>query len=238
MPIPADLKQECVAVMEELCARPIAQMFLDADSDDSSDESGVVRGSLDLRTISTNLRKNKYKTIQDWKNDVEKVWSTALSHNRSSTLVVIATTDLQRQFRERTKFLTDSKRNNWKYALIQMHQELAVCIREILKLRSAGTQKVQRTVGKRDQLYPTLEELPPANLRRHVQFFTHDELVKLTNELNSLKEQSQLALIGSLLKKHEPEITDEADQLEIDINLLKPSTLRLIRDQVDQILHG
>ena len=146
--------------------------------------------------------------------------------------------DLQRQFRDRTKFLTDSKRNNWKYALIQMHQELAVCIREILKLRSAGTQKVQRTVGKRDQLYPTLEELPPANLRRHVQFFTHDELVKLTNELNSLKEQSQLALIGSLLKKHEPEITDEADQLEIDINLLKPSTLRLIRDQVDQILHG
>ena len=237
MPIPPDLRQQCLAVMDELCARPIAQIFMDMDSDDSSDDSGVVRGPLDLRTICANLRKNKYKTIQDWKNDVEKMCSNWLAHNRSSTLVVIATTDLQRQFRERTKFLTDSKRNNWKYELIQMHQELAVCIKEILKLRSAGTQKVQRTVGKRDQLYPALDELPPANCRRHFQFFTHDELVKLTNDLNSLKERSQLALIGAVLKKNEPEITDEIDQLEIDINLLKPTTLRLIRDQVDQMLN-
>ena len=65
-----------------------------------------------------------------------------------------------------------------------------------------------------------------------------EDLIKLTNDINSIKQESQLALISALLKKHEPDIMDEIEQMEIDVNLLKPTTLRLVRDKVDQIIHG
>jgi hypothetical protein len=193
---------------------------------------------MDLGTVMSRLRSDSYSSIAAWKSDVELIWSNSLSYNRPPSLVVLLATDLQKQFRELTKNLTDSVRDTWKLDLIEMHHELMLCIREIVKLRTSNAQKVQRPVVRRDQLYPILEELPPAQMRRHVQYFSKEDLLKLTNDLNSIKEESQLALIASLLKKHEPDIADETDQIEIDINLLRPSTLHLIRDQVDQIMHS
>ena len=240
MPLPPSLRLQCLSVMDQICARPIAKLFLEPvgpERDDCTDYLSIVKDPIDLGAVRKKLKKNQYNSVQAWKDDVEKVWSNSLLYRASSSLFVLATSDLQRQFRELTKFLTDSRKDNWKLELIQMHQELALCVKEILKMRSSNTQKSQRSVSKRDQLYPSLEELPPPNVRRHFQFFTQEDLLKLTNDLSSIKEESQLELIASLLKKHEPGIVDEPDQLEIDINMLKPTTLHLIRDQVDQILH-
>jgi hypothetical protein len=58
----------------------------------------------------------------------------------------------------------------------------------------------------------------------------------MTTDLNSIKEDSQIALIAAIVKKNEPDLGNESDPLEIDINLLRPTTLKLIRDQLDQIL--
>jgi hypothetical protein len=216
-------------------------MFLepiDPKADGCPDYFDVVVHPMDLGTVLTRLRADKYNSIVAWKADVELVWSNSLLYNHPPSLMVLLTTDLQKQFRDLTKNFTDSVRDTWKLDLIEMHQELMLCIREIVKLRMSNTQKVQRPVIKRDQLYPVLEELPPAKHRRHVQCFSKEDLLKLTNDLNSIKEESQLALIASLLKKHEPDMADDSDQMEIDINLLQPATLHLIRDQVDQIMHS
>lgn len=228
-------------VMDQICSRPLAVRFLSSDnqSDDESPTSKSTEKNLDLLTINKRLKSNKYKSVHEWKSEVERLWTNSLHQNKNSTLVISATLELQKQFRELTKFLTDSDATNWKLELIQMHQELSVCIREMLKLRSASAnpQKSQRPVCKRDQLYPTLEELPPAHCRRHFAYFSREDLIRLANDINSIKQESQLALISELLKKQEPDIVDDLDQMEIDINLLKPSTIRLIRDKVDQIIH-
>jgi hypothetical protein len=150
--------------------------------------------------------------------------------------MLLITRELQKQFHDLTKDLTNSIRDTWRSHLFQMHQELMTAIREVIKARAGPPHKVQRAAVKRDQLYPVLEELPPAHLRRHFRSFTKEELLKMTTDLNSMKEDSQIALIAALVKKNEPDLGDESDPLEIDINLLRPTTLKLIRDQIDQFL--
>jgi hypothetical protein len=234
------LKTQCLIVMEKLFSRPVAQMFLNApdpEADKCADYFEQISRPMSLNMIQNKLQENEYESVQEWKADVELVWSNSLLYNRQSPILLAITRDLQKQFHEQTRNLSDSYRDTWKQELVQLHQELATCIKELLKVRTANPQKSQRTVVKRDQLYPLLEELPPAHLRRHFRPFTKVELLQMTNDLNSIKEESQVALIASLVKKQEPDLADESDTLEIDINLLRPTTLKLIRDQLDQMLH-
>jgi hypothetical protein len=218
------IRAHCLSVMDQLCSRSIAQPFLSPTS------------ALHLPRISDNLRSDKYSTISEWKSDVDHFFTTAIQTHQQSPLVLVIARDLQKQFHDLTKNLTDSADQTWRSNLIQMHQELTVAIRELIKARTAPHQKAQRAAVKRDQLYPILEELPPAHLRRHFKSFTKEELSQMTTDLTSIKEDSQLALIASLVKKNEPNLKDDPDPLEIDINLLRPSTLKLIREHLDQLL--
>jgi hypothetical protein len=80
-----------------------------------------------------------------------------------------------------------------------MHAELATCIRELLEIRAPGPHKPAHS--RRDQLYPVLNDLPPANMRRHFPFLGKDELLRLTDDLNSIRDEGQIARIDGLTVK-------------------------------------
>ena len=232
------LKKQCQEVMEKICARPIAQIFfypVDPVQDDCPNYFDIVKNPMDLGTIKKNLRCNKYKSVSEWKRDMELVWSNSILFHTESSPVGMMALDLREYYHELTKFVSDSYRTAWKLKLIELHQEFALCVKEVNKFRAVTK---NRPVVKRDQLCPMLEELPPPQFRRHYKFFTKDEINKLMNDLNSLKVESHIQMITSILKEHEPEMFDENDQIEIDINSLQPTTLRVIRDMVDQIIHS
>jgi hypothetical protein len=213
--------------MDQLSSRSISQPFL---------HPSTTPNCLDFPAICEKLRSNKYSTISEWKSDVNRIWVNSVQTHQKSPLMLLITRELQRQFHDLTKNLTNSEWETWRADLCHMSKDLTVAIREVLKTRTAPPQKSQRASVKRDQLYPILEDLPPAHLRRHFKSFSKDELLRMTTDLNAIKEDSQLALIASLVKKNEPDLGDDPDHLEIDINGLRPTTLKLIRDQLDQLL--
>jgi hypothetical protein len=213
--------------MDKLSSRPLSRPFVTA----------PVPGVLDLSTIISKLQGNAYSSVGQWKADVEQIWVSAMQLQQKSPLVLLAARELQKQFHDQTTTLTNSPRDSWLANLSHLHQEMTVALRELIKARTRPRPKSQRAAVKRDQLYPILEELPPAHLRRHFTAFTKDELLKMTADLNSIKEDSQAAVIASLVRENELGFGwDESEPLEIDINLLRPTTLKLIRDQLDQWL--
>ncbi|KAH0795159.1 Bromodomain containing protein [Histomonas meleagridis] len=225
--------------MNTLCARPLAEIFLhpvDPKDEEYANYYEVIKDPIDLTTIKTNLEKNKYKTILEWKNDVEKVWNNSLLFHKNNDLVRIITLDLKHFFAEISKAIAETSVDCWKLKLIQLHQELLVCGREMIKCRPASGQKAKPII-KRDQLTPIIEDLPPPQFRRYFKSFTPEELIELTNSLNSLKE-SQVQKILSILKEQEPGFMSCSSSNELNINLLKPSTLSILKEQLDEVLQS
>ncbi|OHT16014.1 Bromodomain containing protein [Tritrichomonas foetus] len=234
------LKKQCQEVMEKICARPIAQIFfypVDPIQDNCPNYFDIVKNPMDLGTIKKNLRGNKYKSVSEWKRDMELVWSNSILFNTESSSVGIMALELQSYYLKLTKYISDSYRSSWKNQLIELHQEFALCVKEVNKFKAVSLPKIRQVI-KRDQLCPILEELPPPQFRRHYKFFSKDEINKLMNDINSLKVESHIQMIASILKEHEPTVFDDSEQTEIDINTLQPTTLKIIRDQVDQIIHS
>lgn len=234
------LKKQCQSIMNKICSRSISQVFyypIDPIQDNCPNYFDIVKNPMDLGTIRKNLRNNKYTSVAEWKRDMELVWSNSiLFHQKDSTIGLMAL-DLQKYYFELTKYLSDSYKSSWKRYLIELHQEFSLCEKEVVKCRRLSSQKV-RTVFKRDQLYPIIEELPPPNFRRHFKLFTKEEVDKLISDINSLKEKSHIQMIISLLKEYEPNVIDDSGNFQVNLNELQPKTLYLIRDQVDQLINS
>ena len=65
---------------------------------------------------------------------------------------------------------------------------------------------------------------------------TKAEILKLTNDINNLKDEIHILSIFEVFRKYEPQIETDGDTLELDIAPLKPSTLWALRETVDNLL--
>lgn len=234
------LKKQCQSVMNKICSRSISQVFyypIDPIQDNCPNYFDIVKNPMDLGTIRRNLRNNKYTSVAEWKRDMELVWSNSILYNTEDSTIGLMALDLQKYYFELTKYLSDSYRSSWKRHLIELHQEFMLYEKEVVKCRGISSQKV-RTVFKRDQLYPIIEELPPPSFRRHFKLFTKEEMDKLINDINSIKEESQIQMIVSILKECEPNFVEDTEHFHINLNALQPTTLYLIREQVDQLIQS
>ena len=236
------LRKQCYDVMDKIYARPISKIFLypvDPIQDNCPNYFDIVKTPMDLGTIKKNLRGNKYKSIEEWKRDMELVWSNSILFHTENSTVGLMAIELQNYFHELTRYLTDSYRSSWKRQLIELNQEFQTCVKEVSKFHVVQNAPKIRQVVKRDQLGPMLEELPPAQVRRHFKFLTKNEIEKLVKDINSLKVESQIQTISDILKEREPNTFDENDDLvDIDINILQPTTLHIIREQIDQFANS
>jgi hypothetical protein len=116
-------------------------MFLspvDPVSSNCPDYFDVITRPMDLGTVRSNLDANKYHSVAAWKADVDLVWRNSMEYNSTNSALLLLTKDLQKHFLDLSKNISDSYRQTWKSYLVQMHEELTDCIREVLKARAAG----------------------------------------------------------------------------------------------------
>lgn len=227
---PASVKERCLEVMDLLEKRHISRMFaqpVDPVRDNCPDYIEVVTKPIDLGTIRKNLNKNYYQTVEQWKADMELVWENSLKYNKKTSLLGMITKDLADHYHHIAKNFTDSPQKDWINGLKDIQNEFGIVMRQ--------NGKPQKRKQFRDQLTPTIQ-LPPPETRRHFQSFSQKEIDSLKNDLSMLTEDSQLHVILEILKKYEDTIND-ADDLEIDINSLQPTTLHMLRERVTEFLH-
>lgn len=245
--------RQLLKIMNELLSYRISLMFsepVDPERDGCPDYLDKIKHPMDLGTIVNKLNDGAYHTVAEWRNDVHQVWENAYTYNRRNSLVGILAQQLDSFFQKLTEFVTEDEKADWMNKMYDLRNKLNAARQAPPKhlippksskkqgeiVASKGT-KVQRTNsqnGKKDkdkekkQLQRTMSHRPPPKQ------FTQDEIVELTEDVNSIAEEHMDAII-KLIKKYEPELMQDGGEVEIDVNKLKLETLLGLRALVNRL---
>ena len=241
-------------IMQELLSYRISLMFsqpVDPERDECPDYLTIIKNPMDLGTIVKKIESNSYQTVAEWRNDVHQVWENAYTYNRRNSLVGILAQQLESIFKNLTEFVTEDEKADWINKMHDLRNKVNAArlsapkhlapAKASKKQSESGhgkVSKVTRTAsqsGKKEkkQLQRTMSARPTPRQ------FTQDEIVQLTDDVNSLGDEHMEAIIN-LIKKYEPQLMKDGDEVEeeIDVNKLKIDTLLALRALVNRLSRG
>ena len=109
-------QKRCLEVMDKLCSRKTSQMFanpVDPVRDSCPNYFDIVKTPMDLGTVRRKLNDGQYKSVADWKSDVNLIWSNSNAYNSKTSLLRAITKDLSDLYHKLTVYLSDSPQNDW-----------------------------------------------------------------------------------------------------------------------------
>ncbi|OHS96941.1 Bromodomain containing protein [Tritrichomonas foetus] len=221
-------KKKCLSIMEKLEKHPIAQMFaepVDPIRDEAPNYFKIIKKPMDFSTVKEKLRNNKYPTTHLWKEEIQLIFSNALTYNGKSSTVGIVATELHHKFKELSKSITDNPNSSWYNELTSLRKKLI----DHVQLRSATVFGHSLSSMNAQKQPPTPSESSCEVRRFEVNVMKRGELEQLARNLDSLVEPNQLDHIAQIIQKQNPEV-DTTDGTTIDLNILTPQTLRKLKE--------
>lgn len=221
----------CVEIMNELLSFHTSRMFsqpVDPVRDDCPNYLKVVKNPMDLGTVMRKLRSGAYASVAEWKADVNLVWANSFAFNPKTSLMRSITKELSDYFHKATLNFSGAEIADWNDELLSLLQEMNAIMRDMPKSDAAPPRRRARG-GRR----PQCSRAPPP-ARASYAPLPIDQLRKLTNDINSLKDEYQLNVIGELLRANEKVVDDDNDMIEVDIKMIRPYTQYLLQKQIDE----
>ena len=86
MPIPQQVKEACLEIMDKVMKRPCAALFLepvDPDRDGAPNYYMVVKRPVDLGTIRRRLENDEYPSVAAWNREMNQMLKNLMEENRS-----------------------------------------------------------------------------------------------------------------------------------------------------------
>lgn len=127
-------RQRCLEIMDTLSSHSISQMFaqpVDPILDNCPDYFDYIKNPMDLGTVRKKLLTDQYKSVSEWKNDVNLIWANSNNYNPKNSLIRYITKDLSNLFHKLTIYFTDSPQNDWADQLNAFNAELLNTIKEV-----------------------------------------------------------------------------------------------------------
>lgn len=254
MPIPQYQKERCLQVMEKIFEQNISKMFLhpvNPETDHCADYFTKISHPMDLTTSKEKLQNDLYETIEDWKNDIELIWTNAFTYHGTQVLISLLAKELQTLFKNLTINLSSDSVADWNAQFEKLKSETNQAIKNFPKYPQTKQQKLSRTSSSTLQNSPQLSRPTSyATDQNHIseqkQSLSKDEITVLTNQVNSIEDQDSIQQIIDLVKRLEPqssfqpssdeEIEENAFVLEIE--KLKNSTLVELKKLITRLLHS
>jgi hypothetical protein len=233
--IPEAQQIQCISVLDKLCSHHISRMFaqpVDPVRDNIPDYANRISRPMDLGTVRQKLLNNQYQSVSQWREDMELIWQNSLLVNSRTSILGNITIEMQNMFRKLSQNITDSPENDWLNKLFSLRDGL-----NSISRRNQPVSALKREASVPKQLLNRANNQAKVNSKSKNQTsFTKSEILKLTADINSLKDEVHILSIFAVLEKYEPGIKTDGDQLQLDIASLKTSTLNALREKVDQCL--
>ncbi|OHT05954.1 Bromodomain containing protein [Tritrichomonas foetus] len=299
MSLSSSQQKRCLEVMDKLCSRRISHMFaqpVDPERDNCPNYFDIVKTPMDLGTVRKKLTAGQYKTVADWKADVNLIWSNSNAYNAKTSLLRCITKDLSDYYHKLTVYLTDSPQNDWAEELNYYTSEFNQIMKDMSDpshdaipipipnpLPPVGSDRTpsqekknksnpkQRSSSHSSTQKPSVPQLQtaaagqttPTNQpiqtrqkskknstdeternervifkeeKKHARPFSKDQLLALSHDINTLEDINQQNILVELIKANEADVKDNGGEVEVDLNTLRSSTLRLLREQVDTFM--
>lgn len=217
------IKLSCFSILDELEKHPISKMFaepVDPIIDEAPNYFDIVKSPMDFSTVRNKLNSEKYQTIQDFKNDVQLIFSNAALYNGKSSPVGVVAAELSQQFKELSKSLTDNPDSCWYNKLIQLKRSLINHVQQ----HPSNVQK-----QKQDQTIEDESTFTCEIGKFEVSMMSSKDLECLAFNLLKIEEPKQIESIIKIINEENPEV-DTNDGATIDLNILTPQSLRKLKE--------
>ena len=200
----------CIEITEKLRKMPAA-LFFNEPVDKVPGYYKKIKNPQDLGTIYGRLTRGEYKSVANWEKDIETVWSNAGTYNGKDSYIFMLAEHMAKEFRRLKKPLELFTVAGWSKSIYTLREKFD----QILALCPPSLQSiVPRNL---DNLLPTMQNF---NSKEISNFIKASEMCQTPKEIEQ---------VVAILKKNDPPILSNEDDLIIDINSLSSSTLHEIR---------
>jgi hypothetical protein len=200
---------------------------------------------MDLGTARRKLECGQYLSVEQWKADVDLIWTNTFAFNGTKSLLTVVAKQLQTAFREITACLSSDVEADWLAKFERLKSEFNALVK--VAPRVPLTTKVIRKAVPTRSSSATIPAKPPEKAAAQPQQpaaqvvagMTTEEVAKLADEVNLIEEPDQVDQIIDLIRTMEPnhmQNTEDDDWLELEMAALEPATLIELRILVTRLL--
>ncbi|XAR56486.1 hypothetical protein NMG60_11037000 [Bertholletia excelsa] len=235
--------KSCNNLLAKLMKHKYAWVFnkpVDAKALGLRDYHDIIKHPMDLGTIKTRLSKNWYKSPREFAEDVRLTFQNAMTYNPKGQDVHVMAEELLNIFEERWVSIESDYNSRWRYQLVndvglptptsrKVHPpppSRAPLFPELRNLERAGSMrgiidskiKPNASVGKTP--VPKKPKAKDPNKRN----MTYEEKQKLIANLQNLPSE-KLDNIVEIIKKRSSQLSQNYDEIEVDIDSVDAETL-------------
>lgn len=155
MPLSPKRKQQCLEVIHNLLNKKISTFFanpVDPILDGCPDYINIIKKPMDLGTVERNLRNDSYQDFSSFRDDVELIWSNAITFNGKDALLSLLAEQLRKWFRQMIKGFSNDEKTDWVTKYYSLTKDIETYSSKLCsekKSRSSIEQNHPPTGGKR-----------------------------------------------------------------------------------------
>lgn len=227
---------ECMEVIDQLLEYNIAAMFanpVDPVRDRCPNYLNLIKEPMDLGTVKKRLQSGHYKSVNDWKHDMELIWNNSYTFNKSTSILGAITRDLHEKYNQLVEYIGDNSEICWRIKLNCLTRDLNEIMKEAPKIPNMKKKKGSRRDEMRNSISVEMVDYTANN-----QPLSHEEIVSLADDIKKIQSNSQTIAIMNMLKKLEPAVILDPDHIDIDLCTLQPSTLHALRAKLDDFIEN
>jgi hypothetical protein len=221
MALDPELKQKCLDIIDEIFRHPISVVFhdpVDPVADEVSDYFDVVQHPSDLSTVRTKLLNDRYRSLQDFKRDMNLIWDNAVQYNGRQSLPGFIADRLSRIFQKRTAALDDPSPDQWVNDFLKARSVLCKLFRTAPKGFSFAS---ARNASVHELAAPPRTHISSADL----DFFK-------AAESGVLRTEGMRAKLFQIVTEMEPGLDLGGPSFPLDLASLSPRTLTVLKEWI------
>jgi len=224
--------------MNQLFSHPLATFFsvtIDPVRDGCANYFDIISDPMDLGTIQTKIQNDQYISIDQWKEDIEKVWKNALKYHGESSTIGEAAKYLKNVMQPILEGITYDYLNDWQVKLDIFKEEL----NRLLKNYPKGNQIDGEKKERKPHITSLSSKTPAETLLSQVVSESHNDKAsencndtditsRIIVAVNNMDDSSDQDEVYGIIKGAQPSLISEGENL-IEFNDLSKET-------VDQIV--
>lgn len=221
MPIPQQVKEACLEIMDKVMKRPCAALFLepvDPDRDGAPNYYMVVKKPVDLGTIRRRLENDEYQSVAAWNREMNLIWGNAEKFNGRESFLCTIAMEIRRNFEKEFRKIKTLNLQKW----AQTVSELKDCLDNLLDSPPEPVTK-----------FATISEKPDPNQLKPFSDEEMDLFIRSTMLITSKQDAKKMLHI---IRLYEPRFNGPDQDKQIDVGQLSVPTLHNLREYVNHRL--
>jgi len=217
-------KQKCIEIIDELLKHPISEVFsepVDPKIDGVPDYFDIISHPSDFSTVKNKLIEGAYKTVDEFKFDVNLIWENAITYNTKQSLPAYIADELSRLFQKRLRYLETPQLEQW--------------TNDFLKARSTVCRLFRNPPSGLVNASFSTDASNSADGDKSRQKLTTDDVQFFQSVHSQLNDKSKSDDFERIIHEIEPDFSYCFETIESDLEKMLPRTRRGIKNYLMKI---